>query len=846
MEMESFDSVLDRYEEMPFNGFELQFYPDPPRTTGTKALNLAGSKVLGNEGTFVKLKLTEKQRIAAIRMSATAGGDGDPIIFDAESMSVLDLSGNFGIESNNITAIEIQDTNPPVILQATINFNTGQILVLASEILDTSEADRYNTSKIIIANNSNLPCLFERTVQDNNFSTSSLPNVTEGYTKCIVLSQSKVSSETRIDASITMSEEERYAALRMSAVPGGDGTPLYLRLYPGAFSDVSRSPCAYAELHNETLTIIPDTTPPILKNALIDYSTGIITLSFNETIDSRKDTNFNFSNALLVNDKDEKLSIIASIVSSAESVNFTFTITEKVRARAIRYSGTPGGDGNSILLDLIKAFVLDAAGNANLKTTNVKVTEIPDTVPPSIKSASLNYQNGIFSFNATETIDSTPYTQIDYSKVFISNTSQLGTVLKSLKGSSSENMDVVNIFSQILEATRAEIIPFSGTKGGDSFNYRKFRYENRSNATNSSDHFVIGTAYAIFLPGAIRDVGQNFNAEQQSFLLREVSDELPPEIQNVSIHYGTGTLNIRFSEFLDITPISNLIIQSFSVWNDTLRDNNSLIELQDTLLQTKNDGQILSFLLSESQRVQAIQHSQIHKRVGDRNSLILKVYNNSAKDIAGNAFKDTFDSSIHEIPDTIKPSPISAEIDYSTGILVILADEMILTRPSGLVNFRKIMLEESEGYEAFDLNGANVVQSLNEKIVITLTEDSRAKAIAKSSTSGGDNTSLLLFLEEGAIQDLVGNTNANSTRIELTESADTLPPNVTKILVDFSVGIITIGCTETIDTSPNVLVDLSKDFPFNSSGANDIELIGSVVTPMDGSNITITLRKVKG
>ena len=98
-----------------------------------------------------------------------------------------------------------------------------------------------------------------------------------------------------------------------------------------------------------------------------------------------------------------------------------------------------------------------------------------------------------------------------------------------------------------------------------------------------------------------------------------------------------------------------------------------------------------------------------------------------------------------------------------------------------------------------------------------------------------------LFLQENAIQDLVGNRNINSTRVVLSEAADVIFPNISRVILDFSLGVLTIECSETIDSTPSSLVDLSRLFVSNISGSSDITLLGSTVTPMDGTNVTITL-----
>ena len=132
----------------------------------------------------------------------------------------------------------------------------------------------------------------------------------------------------------------------------------------------------------------------------------------------------------------------------------------------------------SVLFDLKKGFVLDAAGNINVKANNITAIEFADIINPVVTSALLNYQNGVFNFNASETLDSTPYSQINYTKIIISNTSNVGSVGVSLAGTTSADIDTTNVIGTIPEPTRAVTIPFSGTRGGDSSAFQTSKFDN--------------------------------------------------------------------------------------------------------------------------------------------------------------------------------------------------------------------------------------------------------------------------------------------------------------------------------------------------------------------------------
>jgi hypothetical protein len=58
----------------------------------------------------------------------------------------------------------------------------------------------------------------------------------------------------------------------------------------------------------------------------------------------------------------------------------TLSLSETARAGALRLSGTPGGDGGGVLVDIGQGAVTDMAGNLIASATNLPVTETPDTV----------------------------------------------------------------------------------------------------------------------------------------------------------------------------------------------------------------------------------------------------------------------------------------------------------------------------------------------------------------------------------------------------------------------------------------------------------------------------------
>ena len=85
-------------------------------------------------------------------------------------------------------------------------------------------------------------------------------------------------------------------------------------------------------------------------------------------------------------------------------------------------SSTKGNNGDDTAMHarLEAAFVEDTGTNANGAQTPIELTEIEDGITPVVQSATLDYNDGTLVILSSETIDSTPTTRVDPSKIFIS------------------------------------------------------------------------------------------------------------------------------------------------------------------------------------------------------------------------------------------------------------------------------------------------------------------------------------------------------------------------------------------------------------------------------------------
>ena len=114
------------------------------------------------------------------------------------------------------------------------------------------------------------------------------------------------------------------------------------------------------------------------------------------------------------------VSLSGCTVIAADGTDITLVLTEAQRAAAIAISGIHGGDGGSVFFDVLNGGLRDIAQNTMLNDFMSPVNETRDTKRPIVQSAAIDYSTGVLEITVDETIDCTPNTNVDPSKIQIS------------------------------------------------------------------------------------------------------------------------------------------------------------------------------------------------------------------------------------------------------------------------------------------------------------------------------------------------------------------------------------------------------------------------------------------
>ena len=399
------------------------------------------------------LYLGELKRIRGLRMSSTSGGDGIPLFFSVEANAFKDMVGNNNT-GQTVVVEEIADTVLPVLVSASLNYSTGRLQIVASEILDLTSLRFGSMGPNLYFDASQLLL----TDVQNDLSTGSVIAQLNG---AIATTNSEYAGADGYTVDIQIIEAHRAAAVVKSHAI--DGESVYLSITPGFVRDYAGNLNAANTGAGLVVVEYRDVVPPTVISASMDMGTGVFTLVASETMALTLPSGafFNLSRMSLFNydapepfllqstnhtvetarifflqptafggtESDEfpdpngdnyNWTVGAHLQNSVDAVSTTFQFPEVARIVALRMSNTSGGDGTPLSFRAEAHSFLDLMGNPSVATfgpTHIVIDESSDTVRPTVTPSTsggllgtpgLNYNTGEFAVKFSEIVDGTP------------------------------------------------------------------------------------------------------------------------------------------------------------------------------------------------------------------------------------------------------------------------------------------------------------------------------------------------------------------------------------------------------------------------------------------------------
>ena len=674
--------------------------------------------------TFITIPEYEFSGFGGVRLHAASG-------------ALFDIGQNPSEALVGMLISESADIIKPVINSARVDLSVGTVRLVASETIDATPSTFVNLGSLFIAN----------TQGDNE----------------VPLLGATVTVQDSVNVDIQLTEAMRVRAIEISATSGGDSGAAFFELLANGVRDLSGNGVLAQSL---TLSETADTVKPVPIHGELFLGTGIIRLFFSETIDATPSSRVDLSKIFVANAAGaESIGLSGSNVSAVDSTSVNITVTEASRVAAIEISGLSGGDGQAAVLDFRADAVADIATNGNLAVTGVNLVEVSDLTPPVIKAGYLDLNTGVLIMTTSETIDGTPASNIDISRIYLNNAGNdriLGLTVDPYASLSTTTglavataADDLQIQITLTEVQRKIAIEMSGTAGGDG-----------------------GAVTLTVDAGFFKDIAQVQNVAATTIAVYETADTTAPTIASATLYLAEGLLVIRASEILDVTPASSRVNLG------TLYLSNSAggtdISLSGALV-TEYDDISINVTLSEAQRVAAIESSGTTG--GDGNALVLNCGGSTFKDIAGNGNTAATGVAVSEIADQVAPVLMGANVSYSTGAVSLLFSEHLDNSPaSSKIDLSQIIISNSQSVPSdtslkATMEGATVNEVDGYYLNLVLPEDKRAKLLRLSGVAGGDSSAVWVYTGAGAVKDIAQNANELVT-MRVTEFPDTVAPQV--------------------------------------------------------------------
>ena len=800
--------------------------------------------------------------VSGVLHTELTGAGMTAVLVNIPSGAVLDTTTSVVVTNGGITST----INPDNINTATSSLTTSCVIsAVAGTVFDTSANLVIGGTTVLLANlisSQTSTLVFSRTME--SWTSNNQP---DGTTFQIVLT-----------------EQQRAIAIAISSVRGGDGSPIVMDIELDGYQDIATN--KNVQQHNIVLSETEDDSEPSVVSATIflDDSDPRLELTGDETLDMTPATQVSLSSLILKNDTSHQpfndffpnelyLPLTAATVVTTDGVTVTIQLTESQRVEALYHGATPGGDATPILFQSLKNAFKDIGQNLALKSQNLTVTEVPDTNPPTITAVAIDLGSGVITFDASETLDFTPQLNqngedqnnligngTDVNKIFISDHSGLssGSFNISLKTAFiTTYTDVLQFFVVLPEESRAQAIRISGQPGGDGV-----------------------AAFVDILTNTIMDIGQNPNVVNQSLQLTESPDEIKPIGLNALLNYGTGILKIRFSETIKAVDLTKIRVVNQA--NDVLYPMTAG-EVQSV------DSTYPVLKLSETDRLATLAISATPGGDGFMDwtiecdsSGINKVAGTGVTVSQANGY-ETWTISLGSSVTAVESigATVTQTSQSGTGTLIEALDGTGATRivvqaalgqifdstADLIINSGSTTISAATNTYAQRATTANAAGTLyvmmvgaSSQIVIrtatvgitfdTVTDIningevfSHTHLNSAASVTYGN---VLIDLDAGAVLDVAGNANLAQVGILVTELPDDIPPTVLSSTLDYSTGILTFTCTETIDVTPASMVDLGVMFISDLSKDHAVSLAGAtILSTVDNPTITIELTEVQ-
>ena len=698
-----------------------------------------GNSTLSNS-TVVSISLSQAD-IDSINKLRSLASEATDTYLSITPLAIQDMNGNAVEEITNMSALAVanytSDTTSPQVVSIDLDLDSGVVTFMFSEVVAYST---FNDTQLTLQN--------VRNTSATNYTSYTLQNSTvrpvDSTLLYLDLSAEDLNEIKRL-SDLATTVNNTYFVFTDSLVADTFGNAV-----------VNSSQEEAVPVRNLTA----DHTPPELVGFTLNMNTGVLTLTFNETVNA---TSIDIS-AIAVQSSSMSAVESYSLQSSTSSLNDSTLIVvylDQNDLDAIKLFTMLAINENKTYLNLSTDLISDMNNNRFSQDVVSADSVIPDTTAPELYDYIFDLNEGMIVVNFTEAVD---VGTLNITRFVLHNSADVNSSvsyrLSIPSGSTDMNGKIFNI-----------------TISKDDLDAIKASFELA---------ISLNTTYLFMENGSIADMAGNMVLEFDDPLEAAsfIPDTTRPQLLNATFNFNGGLLTLYFSETVDAT--------TFDPTEIVLQNEMSLptISMQLTGGNTSSENSTavtITLLTSDLNKLK--NHTLFFTSptvafVSVTNRTVLDMSNNSLVP-APPSMAVMVDSVTR---DSVKPEVLEFDLDMDEGLLTVYFSETIDPSTLDVTQF-SLQSEEMNSSVRFNFTGSVSVSWNLTYVVISITTPDINEIKILETLAVDDNSTYLLFTDSAAA-DYANNSlvpSNGSQGVAVSEfTPDTTPPELSQFNLDFS------------------------------------------------------------
>ena len=575
----------------------------------------------------------------------------------------------------------------------------------------------------------------------------------------------------------------------------------------------------------------PDLTPPSLQDIIVNLTSGQIQLVFSKPVDA---STLDFTQVRLQNSANATNASIYSLTSgsanaSVDGLRVTVTITQG-DLDAVKLIGDLFTNASNSFISLVDGSIRDLAGN---NVSGTPEGEAVGATPAGFTDDQAPIQLLAYQLD----LDGVPSLTLNFSEVPDFATFNLSAITLQSAANSSAAQFIYRLTGGVLNPGQSSSVRFNlSDADADAIKIA-------TNLGNSPlDTFVS------VLSGLVRDINSNptqgIPGSAAIPAAGVADDNTEPNLRSAVLDLNTGTLQLSFSEAVEVGALFNISHLQLQSLSDSLANGSILFTFRNVSLPA-NASRVINITIGAGD----LERLALLPGIGSLlNNTFVSLSSGLAVDTSRNVVRSQSAADALQVQDHVAdgspPLLQNFAYDRATDTLVMTFSEAI---NASAIRTDRIALQNSFGNVSRYLTGASQVVSPSGRVVRIRLADVDRDAIRTNPSLIRDlaSGSVTLNLSSSAVEDMYNNPSVDTLTPVRASSVvnDTSDPTLDSYSLDLSNNTLTLTFSETID-SAQVNVSLIQLLSSNDTGtAIAYSLSSSTIISQSASSVVISLSR---